>query len=169
MPAYQTRPYAAQTVAQVLGSVHSERRVTSSEDHVIQVLSVTRRKLPTPGNAEEHKRQETPTINPIGPTDKPHRPSTKHYQVLSVASLIKKMYLLYIWCLELVLAMGRGDCVLLLCMYMWVVRADSVQDSCCVHVRFQTAVSPLSSSVHLRVWHVIEANMTIASTNGVWS
>ena len=33
---------------------------------------VTRRKLRTPGNAEEHKRQETPTINPIGPTDKPH-------------------------------------------------------------------------------------------------
>ena len=28
----------------------------------------TRRKLQTPGNAEEHKRQETPTINPIGPT-----------------------------------------------------------------------------------------------------
>ena len=36
-------------------------------------LCVTRRKLQTPGNAEEHKRQETPTINPIGPTDKPHR------------------------------------------------------------------------------------------------
>ena len=45
--------------------------------------SVTRRKLQTPGNAEEHqKKQETPTINPIGPTDltKPHRPRTKHYQ-----------------------------------------------------------------------------------------
>ena len=41
---------------------------------------VTRRKLQTPGNAEEHKRQETPTINPIGPTDTPHRPSTKHYR-----------------------------------------------------------------------------------------
>ena len=41
---------------------------------------VTRRKLQTPGNAEEHKRQETPTINPIGPTDKPHRPSPKHYR-----------------------------------------------------------------------------------------
>ena len=41
---------------------------------------VTRRKLQTPGNAEEHKRQETPTINTIGPTDKPHRPSTKHYR-----------------------------------------------------------------------------------------
>ena len=26
---------------------------------------VTRRKLQTPGNAEEHKRKETPTINPI--------------------------------------------------------------------------------------------------------
>ena len=24
--------------------------------------------------------QETPTINPIGPTDTPHRPSTKHYR-----------------------------------------------------------------------------------------
>ena len=33
-----------------------------------------------PGNAEEHKKQETPTINPISPTDKPHRPSTKHYR-----------------------------------------------------------------------------------------
>ena len=42
--------------------------------------SVTRGKLQAPGNAEEHKRQETPTINPIGPTDKPHRPSTKHYR-----------------------------------------------------------------------------------------
>ena len=41
---------------------------------------VTRRKLQTPDNAEEHNRQETPTINPIGPTDKPHRPSTKHYR-----------------------------------------------------------------------------------------
>ena len=43
---------------------------------------VTRRKLQTPGNAEEHtqKKQETPTINPIGPTDKPHRPRTKHYR-----------------------------------------------------------------------------------------
>ena len=26
---------------------------------------VTRRKLQTPGNAEEHNRKETPTINPI--------------------------------------------------------------------------------------------------------
>ena len=26
--------------------------------------SVTRRKLQTPGNADEHKRQQTPTINP---------------------------------------------------------------------------------------------------------
>ena len=43
-------------------------------------VCVTRRKLQTPGNAEEYKRQETPTINPIGPTDKPHRPSTKHYR-----------------------------------------------------------------------------------------
>ena len=41
---------------------------------------VTRRKLQTPGIAEEHKRQETPTINPIGPTDTPHRQSTKHYR-----------------------------------------------------------------------------------------
>ena len=42
---------------------------------------VTRRKLQTPGNAEEHKKkQETPTINPIGPTAKPHRPRTKHYR-----------------------------------------------------------------------------------------
>ena len=40
----------------------------------------TRRKLQTPGNAEGHKRQETPTINPIGPTYKPHRPNTKHYR-----------------------------------------------------------------------------------------
>ena len=39
---------------------------------------VTRRQLQTPGTAEEHKRQGTPTINPIGPTDTPHRPSTKH-------------------------------------------------------------------------------------------
>ena len=29
-------------------------------------------------NAWQHKRQETPTINPIGPTNNPHRPSTKH-------------------------------------------------------------------------------------------
>ena len=43
-------------------------------------ISVTQRKLQTPGNAEEHRRQEAPTINPIGPTDKPHRPSTKHYR-----------------------------------------------------------------------------------------
>ena len=28
-------------------------------------VTVTRRKLKTPGTAEEHKRQETPTINPI--------------------------------------------------------------------------------------------------------
>ena len=48
---------------------------------VVTSMSVTRRKLQTPGTAEEHKRQETPTINPIDPTDKPHRPSTKHYQV----------------------------------------------------------------------------------------
>jgi len=26
------------------------------------------------------QRQETPTINPIDPADKPHRPSTKHYR-----------------------------------------------------------------------------------------
>ena len=38
------------------------------------------RKLQTPGIAEEHKRQEIPTIIPIGPTDKGHRPSTKHYR-----------------------------------------------------------------------------------------
>ena len=44
------------------------------------INGVTRRKLQTPGIAEEHKRQETPTINPIGPTDAPQRPSTKHYQ-----------------------------------------------------------------------------------------
>ena len=44
------------------------------------LMSVTRRKLQTPGNAEEHKKQETPTVNPIGPTDKPHRPRTKHYR-----------------------------------------------------------------------------------------
>ena len=31
---------------------------------------VTRRKLKTLGKAEEHKKQETPTIEPIGPTDK---------------------------------------------------------------------------------------------------
>ena len=47
---------------------------------MFRMHGVTRRKLQTPGNAEEHKRQETPTINPIGPTDKPHRPSTKHYR-----------------------------------------------------------------------------------------
>ena len=41
---------------------------------------LTRRKLQTPGTAQEHKRQETPTINPIGPTDTPRRPSTKHYR-----------------------------------------------------------------------------------------
>ena len=39
-------------------------------------MCVTRRKLQTPGIAEEHKIQETPTINPIGPTDTHHRPST---------------------------------------------------------------------------------------------
>ena len=44
-----------------------------------KLCCVTRRKLQTPGNAEEHNRQETPTINPISPTNKPHRPSTKHY------------------------------------------------------------------------------------------
>ena len=43
-------------------------------------MCVTRRKLQTRGNAEEHKKQEAPTINPIGPTDRPHRPSTKHYR-----------------------------------------------------------------------------------------
>ena len=43
-------------------------------------LGVARRKLQTPGIAEVHKTQETPTINPIGPTDTPHRPSTKHYR-----------------------------------------------------------------------------------------
>ena len=45
-----------------------------------RVLVCQRRKLQTPGNAVEHKKQETPTINPIGPTDKPHRPSTEHYR-----------------------------------------------------------------------------------------
>ena len=50
-------------------------------------IFVTRRKLQTPGNAEEHKRQETPTINPIGPTDKPHRPSTKHYRKDSLGNV----------------------------------------------------------------------------------
>ena len=44
------------------------RRLSYTSDQ-----SVTRRKLQTPGNAEEHKRQEAPTINPIGPTNKPHR------------------------------------------------------------------------------------------------
>ena len=43
-------------------------------------VCVTRRKLQTPGIAEEHKRQETPTINPIGTTDTPHTPSNKHYR-----------------------------------------------------------------------------------------
>ena len=32
--------------------------------HVQRACGVTRRKLQTPGTAEEHKRQETPTINP---------------------------------------------------------------------------------------------------------
>ena len=46
------------------------------------VSGVTRRKLQTPqaGTAEEHKRQEIPTINPIGPTDTPHRQCTKRYR-----------------------------------------------------------------------------------------
>ena len=48
--------------------------------HLAEMARVTRRKLQTPGTAEEHKRQETPTINPIDPTDTPHRPSTKHYR-----------------------------------------------------------------------------------------
>ena len=39
----------------------SERQVTN----VSWLLGVTRRKLQTPGTAEEHKRQERPTINPI--------------------------------------------------------------------------------------------------------
>ena len=56
------------------------RRALSYMCSCIIAIGVTRRKLQTPGNAEEHKRQETPTINPIGPTDKPHRPSTKHYR-----------------------------------------------------------------------------------------
>ena len=55
-------------------------RIRSSCNAVYVRTGVTRRKLQTPGNAEEHKRQETPTINYIGPTDKPHRPSTKHYR-----------------------------------------------------------------------------------------
>ena len=54
--------------------------VSFSEPLRVNGCSVTRRKLETPGNAEEHTRQETPTINPIGPTDKLHRPSTKHYR-----------------------------------------------------------------------------------------
>ena len=49
------------------------------------VFVTTWRKLQTPGNAEEHKKQETHTINPIGPTDKPHRPSTKHYRLCVVS------------------------------------------------------------------------------------
>ena len=53
------------------------------------VMSVTQRKLQTPGNAEEHKKQEIPTINPIGPTDKPHRPSTK--PVMSVTTAADKI------------------------------------------------------------------------------
>ena len=55
----------------------SGRRGTAGMHH--SSISVTRRNLQTPGNAEEHKRQETPTITPIGPADKPRRPSTKHY------------------------------------------------------------------------------------------
>ena len=35
------------------------------------------KRLATPRNT---KQQETPTNNPIGPTDKPHRPNTKHYR-----------------------------------------------------------------------------------------
>ena len=51
-----------------------------SHQHRTRRACVTQRKLQTPGNAKEHKRQETPTINPIGPTNKTHRTSTKHYR-----------------------------------------------------------------------------------------
>ena len=54
-------------------------------------LGVTRRKLQTPGHAEEHKRPETPTINPIRPTDKPHRPSTKHYRKDSLGDALTEI------------------------------------------------------------------------------
>ena len=36
------------------------------EGDYLVVNCVTRRKLQTPGNAEDHKRQETPAINPLG-------------------------------------------------------------------------------------------------------
>ena len=52
--------------------------------HTAIIRSVTRRKLQTPGTAEEHNRQETPTINPNHQPrpsiDTTHRPSTKHYR-----------------------------------------------------------------------------------------
>ena len=62
------------------GSLEEPSFIIGTNRGLSQVVGVTRRKLQTPGNAEEHKRQETPTINPMGPTDKPHRPSTKHYR-----------------------------------------------------------------------------------------
>ena len=37
-----------------------------TESHNPSRVRVTWRKLQTPGNAEEHKKQETPTINPTG-------------------------------------------------------------------------------------------------------
>ena len=71
---------AAEALFMALAPAFEGCVVPHPESGAAAVLCVTRRKLQTPGNAEEHKRQETPTINPIGPTNKPHRPSTKHYR-----------------------------------------------------------------------------------------
>ena len=49
-------------VGQLFGVLHGERMFPRS---TYQSFGVTRRKLQTPGTAEEHKRRETPTINPI--------------------------------------------------------------------------------------------------------
>ena len=57
--------------------------------NLCNAISVTRRKLQTPGTAEEHKRQETPTINAIDrqPTNQCNQcckvcPSLRQYPVI---------------------------------------------------------------------------------------
>ena len=61
----------SQTKHQALSKGQPGRRktpITTAAVHAsAQQHGVTRRKLQTPGNAEEHKRQEIPKINPIGP------------------------------------------------------------------------------------------------------
>ena len=79
----------------------------------MHMLCVTRRKLQTPGNAEEHRRHETPTINPIGPTDKPMLCVPQHaYDNTQVSSSIEGDLNLELTSLIRIRSMDAYSCVL---------------------------------------------------------